>query len=84
MFIDKRILYVKELVGVLMVLKSFKNKSNRPYQSSLAHELRFTTYREDIILFVYQPNRVNYICESYEFSFECIKGKDLDQWKVHW
>ena len=83
MFIDKRILYVKESVGVLMVLKGFKNKSNKPYQSSLAHELRFTTYRVDIILFLCRSTWVNYACESYEFSFECIKGKDLDQWKVN-
>ena len=69
MVFDKRILYVKESVGVLMVLKGFKNKSNKPYRSSLAHELRFTTYRVDIILFLCQSNRVNYACESYEFSF---------------
>ena len=49
MFIDNIILYVKDSVGVLMVLKGFKNKSNKPYRSSLAHELRFTTYRDDII-----------------------------------
>ena len=66
---DKRILYVKESVGVLMVLKGFKNKSNKPYRSSLAHELRFTTYRVDIILFLCKSNRVNYACEFYEFSF---------------
>ena len=66
---DKRILYVKESVGVLMVLKGFKNKSNKPYRSSLAHELRFTTYRDDIILVLCQSNRVNYACEFYEFSF---------------
>ena len=83
MFIDKRILYVKESVGVLMVLKGFKNKSNKPYRSSLAYELRFITYRVDIILFLCRSNRVNYACGSYEFSFECIKGKDLDQRKVH-
>ena len=73
MVVDKRLLYVKESVGVLLVLKGFKNKSNRPYRSSLAHELRFTTYRVDIILFLCQSNWVNYACESYEFSFECIK-----------
>ena len=78
-FIDKRILYVKESVGVLMVLKGFKNKSNKPYRSSLAHELRFTTYRVDIILFLCRSNRVNYACVFYEFSFERIIGKHLDQ-----
>ena len=84
MFLDKRILYVKKSVGVLMVLKRFQEQiKNKPYRSSLAHDLRFTTYRVDIILFLCRSNRVNYACESYEFSFECIKGKDLDKWKVH-
>ena len=44
MFIDKRILYVKELVGVFMVLKRFQEQiKNKPYRSSLAHDLRFTS-----------------------------------------
>ena len=84
MLIDKRTLYVKESVRFLMVLKGLKNKSNKPYWSSLAHELRFTTYRVDTILFLCHSNWVNYACEFYEFSFECIKTKCLDRWKVHW
>ena len=75
MFIDKRILYVKESVGVLMVLKGFKNKSNRPYQSSLAHELRFTTYRVDIFGFYANPIELIMHVSSMSSHFERIKGK---------
>ena len=75
MFIDKRILYVKESVGVLMVLKGFKNKSNKPYRSSLAHELRFTTYRVDIILFLCNPIKLIMHVSPMSSHFERIKGK---------
>ena len=71
--------------GSLNDLEKFQELiKNKPYRSSLAHELRFTTYRVDIILFMCCSNWVNYAYEFYEFSFECIKGKDLDQLKEHW
>ena len=56
MFHDKRILYVKESMGVLMVLKVSKQIKNKPYRSSLAHDLRFITYRVDVILFPCHSN----------------------------
>ena len=52
---------------------------NKPYRSSLAQDLRFTTYRDDTILFLCRSNQVNYAYEFYKFSFERIKGKHLDQ-----